>query len=101
MVLLGGLIRGRAMMRLFFERQFALTDATWFQLSFRWGCFFLALAVANELAWRFMDESGWVAYKTFIAAPASALFMLAQLPLTLRGRIAPAADDIAAPVNKE
>jgi hypothetical protein len=27
-----------------------------------------------------------VFYKTFIAAPASALFMLAQLPLTLRGR---------------
>jgi hypothetical protein len=27
-----------------------------------------------------------VIYKTFIAAPASILFMLAQLPLTLRGR---------------
>ena len=100
-VLLGGLIRGRAMMRLFFERQFALTDKTWVQLSFRWGCFFLALAVANELAWRLMDESGWVTYKTFIAAPASALFMLAQLPLTLRGRIAPSPQDTASPVSKE
>ena len=100
-VLLGGLIQGRAMMRLFFESQFSLTDSTWMQLSFRWGCFFLLLAVANELAWRLMDESGWVTYKTFIAAPASALFMMAQLPLTLRGRIAPSSDEGGAPVSRE
>ena len=58
-------------------------------VKFPLGMFFLVLAVANELAWRLMDESGWVTYKTFIAAPASALFMLAQLPLTLRGRVVP------------
>jgi hypothetical protein len=28
-----------------------------------------------------------VAYKTFFVAPASFLFMLAQLPVTLRGRL--------------
>ena len=87
-VLLGGLATGRAMMRLFFASQFSLTDATWKRLSFRWGCFFLVLAVGNEAAWRLLDEAGWVSYKTFIAAPASAIFMLAQLPLTMRGRIA-------------
>jgi len=86
LVLLGGLVFRRAMMREFFADQFDLTAPTWFQLSFRWGCFFLLLAVGNELAWRSLDEAGWVAYKTFIAAPASLLFMLAQLPLTLRGR---------------
>lgn len=86
-VLLGGLLCGRAMMRLFFAGQFSLTEDTWRQLSLRWGCFFLVLAVANEIVWRGFDEAEWVVYKTFIAAPASALFMLAQLPLTLRGRI--------------
>jgi hypothetical protein len=34
-----------------------------------------------------------VAFKTFIAAPASVLFMMAQLPLTLRGRIADTTPD--------
>lgn len=87
LVLLGGLMTGRAMMRRFFESQFALTDDTWRRLSFRWGCFFLLLAVANEIVWRGFSEADWVVYKTFVAAPASALFMLAQLPLTLRGRI--------------
>jgi intracellular septation protein len=85
-VLLGGLCAGRAMMRLFFAGQFSLTEDTWRRLSLRWGCFFLVLAVANEIVWRGFDEAEWVVYKTFIAAPASALFMLAQLPLTLRGR---------------
>ena len=87
LVLLGGLMTGRAMMRLFFEGQFSLTADTWRRLSFRWGCFFLLLAVANEIVWRGFSEADWVFYKTFVAAPASALFMLAQLPLTLRGRV--------------
>ena len=74
------------MMREFFGDQFDLTDPTWYKLSFRWAFFFLLLALANELAWRLMDEAGWVAYKTFIAAPASMIFMAMQIPLTLRGR---------------
>ncbi len=87
LVLLGGAIGGHAMMRLFFAEQFRLDDHTWFRLSVRWGCFFLLLTIGNELAWRLLDDTGWVTYKTFVAAPASAVFMLAQLPLTLRGRI--------------
>ena len=86
-VLLGGLLVRRAMMREFFGTQFQLTPPTWFLLSRRWGVFFLCLAVANELVWRNASDADWVAFKTFVAAPASVLFMMAQLPLTLRGRI--------------
>ena len=57
----------------------------------------LILAVANEIVWRGFSEVDWVFYKTFIAAPASFAFMMAQLPLTLRGRLpssaVPPADD--------
>ena len=86
-VLLGGLVIGRAMMQVFFAKQFFLTDDTWYRLSCRWGWFFLCLAMANELVWRNASDADWVFYKTFFAAPASVLFMLAQLPLTLRGRL--------------
>ena len=86
-VLLGGLLVRRAMMREFFGTQFQLTPPTWFLLSRRWGLFFLCLAIANELVWRNASDADWVAFKTFVAAPASVLFMMAQLPLTLRGRI--------------
>ena len=50
-VLLGGLLMKRAMMQVFFAKQFFLTDDTWFRLSSRWGWFFLGLAIANELEW--------------------------------------------------
>ena len=86
-VLLGGLLVRKAMMREFFGTQFQLTLPTWFLLSRRWGVFFLCLAIANELVWRNASDADWVAFKTFVAAPASVLFMMAQLPLTLRGRI--------------
>ena len=86
-VLLGGLVLRRAMMREFFGTQFYLNDATWFVLSLRWGLYFLFLAFANEVVWRHVSDSHWVAYKTFFVAPASFAFMLAQLPITLRGRL--------------
>jgi len=85
-VLLGGLYLGRPTMKLFFDKQFDLNHDTWVKLTYRWGYFFLILAIANEVVWRNSTESGWVSYKTFIIAPLSMLFMLAQLPLTLRGR---------------
>ena len=86
-VLLGGLLRGKAMMQVFFGTQFRLTEATWFQLSFRWGLFFMAAAIGNELAWRYLSEENWVIFRTFVMSPATGIFMLAQLPLTLRGRL--------------
>jgi intracellular septation protein len=95
LVLLGGLMFGRAMMRDFFGTQFHLNDRTWTILSRRWGLYFLALALANEIVWRHVGDADWVAYKTFIVAPASLVFMLAQLPVTLRGRVS--ADDASPP----
>ncbi|MCE2518096.1 MAG: septation protein IspZ [Alphaproteobacteria bacterium] len=89
LVLVLGWLRGTAMMKRFFGAQFQLDDATWMTLSLRWGLFFGVLAVANEAAWRGLDDGGWVMVKTFVFAPMSALFMLAQLPITLRGRIDP------------
>ena len=80
-------------MREFFGDQFDLTGSAGSNSAFGGLAFF---GVANELAWRLLDEADWVAYKTFIAAPASMIFMLLQLPLTLRGR-----RDIDQSLNRE
>ena len=45
------------------------------------------LTFVNELAWRNLETEDWVFIKVFILSPLVGLFMLAQLPLTLRGRI--------------
>ncbi|MBT5064864.1 MAG: intracellular septation protein A [Proteobacteria bacterium] len=86
-LLLGGLLIDKPMMRSFFSKQFQLSDRTWYQLSFRWGCFLFIMAIGNEIVWRNNSEAFWVGYRTFVAAPAVLVFMLSQLPLTLKGRM--------------
>ena len=86
-VLLVGLLHGKAMMKQFFETQFSLNEKTWKLLSFRWGMFFCFLAVVNEIAWRNLSTENWVNIKVFILAPLVGLFMLAQLPLTIKGTV--------------
>lgn len=85
-VLLIGRLRGKAMMLVFFRAQFDLPEKVWFALSLRWGLFFLAATLANEVAWRQLSDDQWVAFRVFVMAPATGLFMLAQLPITLRGQ---------------
>lgn len=85
-VLLIGRLRGKAMMLVFFRAQFDLPEKVWFALSLRWGLFFLATTIANEVAWRTLSDDQWVAFRVFVIAPATGLFMLAQLPITLRGQ---------------
>ena len=92
-MLLGGWLRGKAVMKLFFGAQFSLHEDTWRLLSLRWGLFFLSLVIANEFAWRMLDDDGWVTFKVMFVAPATGLFMLAQLPATLRGQIEPNGDN--------
>jgi len=86
-VLLTGLLYKKSMMKQFFGSQFFLTDITWYKLSFRWGLFFLFLKIVNEIAWRQLETEDWIFVKVFILMPLVGIFMLAQLPLTLRGRI--------------
>ena len=86
-VLLLGIINKKAMMKQFFGSQFFLNDETWFKLSFRWGMFFLFLTIINELAWRNLITEDWIFVKVFVLTPLIGLFMLAQLPITLKGRI--------------
>jgi len=85
-VLLTGLLYKKSMMKQFFGSQFFLTDITWYKLSFRWGLFFLFLTIVNEIAWRQLETEDWIFVKVFILMPLVGIFMLAQLPLTLRGR---------------
>ena len=86
-VLLAGLLYKQSMMKQFFGSQFFLTDQTWYKLSFRWGLFFLFLTIINEITWRQLDTEDWIFVKVFVLMPLVGVFMLAQLPLTLRGRI--------------
>ena len=51
-VLLGGLFFGSSLLGYVFDSAFHLDAEGWSKLTFRWGLFFLFLAVVNEVVWR-------------------------------------------------
>lgn len=83
-VLLGGLAFGRPLLGYVFDSVFRLDAAGWRKLTFRWGVFFLLLAVLNEVVWRNFSTDFWVSFKVFGIMPLTVLFTLTQMPLIYR-----------------
>ena len=75
------------MMKQFFGSQFFLNDKTWYKLSLRWGLLFLFLTIVNEITWRNLETDDWIVIKVVVLSPLVGIFMLCQLPITLKGRI--------------
>ena len=71
-------------MKLLFDGPFKLDDTGWTKLSFRWGCFFLFLAVVNEVVWRTQSTDFWVAFKLWGIMPMTMIFMLFQYPVMMK-----------------
>ncbi len=80
-ILLGGLAFGRSLLGLVLDSVFHLTDEGWRRLTLRWGLFFLALAVLNEIVWRTQSTDVWVRFKVFGVVPLTFLFAALQYPL--------------------
>ena len=83
-VLLGGLAFGKSLLGYVFDSAFRLDAEGWRKLTFRWGLFFVFLAVLNEVVWRNFSEDTWVAFKVWGTMPITVAFTLAQMPLIMR-----------------
>lgn len=83
-VLLVGLALGRSLLTYVLESVFELTAEGWRILTLRWGLFFLALALLNEIVWRTQTTDFWVAFKVWGVMPLTMVFALAQTPLLMR-----------------
>ncbi|MCM2475346.1 septation protein A [Rhizobium sp. CG5] len=83
-VLLGGLLFGKSLLGYVFNAAFQLDDEGWRKLTFRWGLFFLFLAVLNEAVWRNFSDEVWVNFKVWGTMPITILFTLSQMPLIMR-----------------
>ena len=86
-ILIGGLFFKRLFIKYVFAQAFELDESGWRQLTWRWGLFFLLLAVLNELVWRNASTDIWVDFKTFWIIPLIFLFALAQTPLVMKHHI--------------
>jgi len=83
-VLVGGLFFGKSLLGYVFDSVFRLTDEGWRKLTLRWGLFFFALAILNEVIWRNFSTDFWVSFKVFGMMPLTVVFTLIQMPLIQR-----------------
>jgi intracellular septation protein len=90
-LLLGGMLAGRSLLALVLDSVFQLDEDGWRKLTLRWGLFFVAMAILNEIVWRSVSTDAWVAFKTFGFLPLTVLFALAQTPLIFRHQAHPKA----------
>ncbi|MEZ5789989.1 MAG: septation protein A [Nitratireductor sp.] len=86
-ILLGGLFFGKSLLAYVFDAAFNLDEEGWRKLTFRWGLFFIALAIMNEIVWRNFSNDFWVSFKVWATMPMTILFMMLQLPLLKRHMI--------------
>lgn len=83
-ILLGGLPFGQSLLKYVFGEVYRLTEKGWFVMSLRWGLFFFALAVLNEIIWRGFSTDFWVAFKVWGIMPLTIVFSMFQLPALTR-----------------
>lgn len=86
-LLLGGWLRGKAMLRYVLEHAYqGLNEQGWMKLSLSWGLFFLALAGLNEIFRRpeWFSFDTWLSIKVWGVTAATFLFALANIPMLMR-----------------
>ncbi|MBL4891713.1 MAG: septation protein A [Rhizobiaceae bacterium] len=92
-ILLGGLYFGKTFLGVVFGEVFKLDAEGWRKLTFRWGIFFLCLAVLNEIIWRNFSTDFWVSFKVWGMMPISMAFTLSQMPLIMRHSTEPLGEE--------
>ncbi|MEO5708162.1 MAG: inner membrane-spanning protein YciB [Alteraurantiacibacter sp.] len=89
LILLGGWLRGKAMLKYLLEAAFeGLTEQGWLLLSRNWGLFFLFLAVLNTALLYTLSFESWLAAKLWLFMPLSFLFTFTQIPMLLKHGLA-------------
>ncbi len=92
-VLLGGLAVRRPLLKPLFGSTWAMDDEGWRRLSLRFAIFFATMAVLNEIVWRTQSTDTWVLFKVFGLIGLTLVFVIAQIPLMTRHRLAEDAAD--------
>ena len=87
-VLLGGLAFGRPLLKFLLGAAWPMDDTGWRRLTFRYGVFFAAMAVLNEVVWRTQSTDVWVTFKVFGLLGLTLVFALSQAPLMARHHLA-------------
>ena len=83
-ILFVGLLNGRSLLKYLFGEVFQLREPGWRILTFRWACFFVFLAIVNEIVWRSFSTDFWAGFKLFGIMPITMIFAVSQIGLLQR-----------------
>jgi intracellular septation protein len=78
--LLGGLLFNRYFLKFIMGEVLDMPASAWRTLTIRWGIFFIAVAVLNEVVWRNVSNDMWVNFKVFGLLGLTVLFAFANAP---------------------
>jgi intracellular septation protein len=85
--LLWSCFKKRPVMEYLFNGAFKLYEKAWYILSYRFSFFFILMAIANEIVWRYYSDETWVKFKIFIVLPITFLFIMLQIPFLIRNKL--------------
>jgi intracellular septation protein len=81
LVLLGGLAVNKPLLKPLLGTAWQMDDLGWRKLTLRFGLFFAAMAVLNEVVWRTQSTDFWVNFKVFGIMGLTLVFALSQAQL--------------------
>jgi len=87
--MLVGLLFGRSLLKPLFGTMFHISERGWRILSFRWGVFFIIIAIGNEYFWYHFPADDWLFFRLG-ASVALCIFGFFQFFLTKKERLAEA-----------
>lgn len=82
-LLIGGVVLKRNPVKALLGESLSLPDDAWRDLTIRYGLYFIAVAIANEVVWRTQTDETWVAFRLALL-PAALVFSVAQAPFLMR-----------------
>ena len=71
----------KSLLKILFQNSLDIRDEGWGKLNYRWICFFIFVAILNEIVWRTQSEVFWVNFKVWGLLPISFVFAASQVPL--------------------
>jgi len=80
-LIFGKYITKKPLLKIFFQNTINLKDEGWKKLNFNWICFFIFIALLNEIVWRSQSEAFWINFKVWGLLPITFLFTASQIPI--------------------
>ena len=71
----------KPLLKILFQNALKLQDEGWKKLNFRWICFFIFVAILNEIVWKTQSEVFWVNFKVWGLLPISFIYAASLVPL--------------------